>query len=142
VEFKMSEEEKLNEKWSIHDVVQQAIKSSHSEPSPETRERLATLETNQKNFMDKLDGYQEVNEKAHGAIMESLQEFHKTTNASLEKLDIKLDNAINTKAEKTDLARVESKADSLLIWKAGIVGMGIVVLFIIYTLKDYLLGKL
>ena len=47
-------EEELLKKWDIHRIIQEAVKSSHYEPSSETKSRLKLLEDNQKKFMEKM----------------------------------------------------------------------------------------
>ena len=96
-------EQTLNKKWDIHKVVTEAIQSAHIEPSPETRERLTSLEVNQQNFMDKLQEFQNDNKEAHNAIM-----------TVVSKLDEKLDKALEKKANKW--------TETAWIWAFSVVG--------------------
>ena len=114
----MNEEQELNAKWNIHKVVQEAINSSHPEPAPETRERLAKLETNQQNFMDKLEENQIANEKAHERLMSSITEFHAVTNNSLKGMEEKLDRALDKKANIW--------VEKVLIWLGAVIGVGLI----------------
>ena len=47
--------EELNDKWKLHEVIQEALKTAHIAPSPETTQRLKVLEAHHNIFMDKLD---------------------------------------------------------------------------------------
>jgi hypothetical protein len=80
---------KLNAKWDLHKVVQNAVNAAHINPSPETRERLTILETNNKNIMDKMEEFQIQNKESHQQIIEAVN-----------KLESKLDCAIEKKAGK------------------------------------------
>ncbi len=82
-------EEKFNEKWNIHNMIQEAIHTAHTSPSAETRERLAVLEVNQDNMMEKLNEYQETNLSSHNSILEAVKS-----------LESKLDSALSQKANK------------------------------------------
>lgn len=52
-------EEELLKKWDVHQIIQEAIRTAHTTPSPETINRLKTLEDTQTIFMDKLDNLKE-----------------------------------------------------------------------------------
>lgn len=49
-------EEDLNKKWNIHNLIQEAVKNTHTSSAPETIARLKLLEKAQERFMDKLEG--------------------------------------------------------------------------------------
>lgn len=100
-----------DKKWDIHKVVQEAIKSSHNEPSPETKERLVALEINLNNMMEKLEQSIQDNKEAHSAIMDSIKSFE-------EKLDI----AIGKKADKW--------VEKVLIWAGMTIGAGVLTLVV------------
>ena len=93
-------EQELNDKWSIHKIIQEAIKTSHNEPSPETRERLKALEVSQQNFMQE-------NKEQHQMIMEAVS-----------KLDSKLDKALETKAGKW--------VETFIVSAGAIIGTGLI----------------
>ena len=71
----MSDEE-FNEKWDTRKIAEETFKSmySHSEPSPETRERLVYLETNQTNLMEKLEGVEKKVDDGFKEIKDLLKE--------------------------------------------------------------------
>ena len=74
-------------------------KNMHDKPSEETKLRLQALELTQKNMMDKIEESQVANDKAHVAIMDSMREFHLSTNASIKDMTDKLDSALEKKAD-------------------------------------------
>jgi len=85
------DEVEINKKWDIHNIIQEAIRTSHSEPAPETRERLAALETSQKLFMEE-------NKKEHGDLKKSMEDFHTMMFSNMKDLNDKLDKALDKKA--------------------------------------------
>lgn len=99
-------EKELNEKWNIHKIVQEAVKSSHSQSAPETRERLLALELTSKNFMDSFEEFKINNEKGHQSIIEAV-----------EKLEHKLESALEEKANIW--------VETLIKWIGGIIGLGL-----------------
>ncbi len=84
------------------------------EPAPETRERLAILETSQKLFMEE-------NRKEHEEMKTSMTDFHSAMLDSMKEMNTKLDSALEKKADKIVVDRILS----LLFWFGGIVGAGI-----------------
>jgi len=92
---------------------------NHISPSPETRERLKALEVNQNNFMTEI---QEIKQM-------------------IKDLGMKLDCALEKKADKEIVDGMKNDLELLKNWKWKMVGVGIVVVFFIYVLKDYILGK-
>lgn len=64
-------EEEFNKKWETHKIVQEAVEKAHSNPAPETRERLARLEINNQNMMDLLQD----NKEEHKEIKESIEDI-------------------------------------------------------------------
>lgn len=108
------ETRKLNEKWEMHSVIQQAIKTAHQEPSPETRRRLQTLEDNQNKFMDKLDNL--------GSKIENLSiDIAKMPEIILEKAD----------------ARYASKTSEKVVY--GMVGA--IVLGVLYAILELVIKR-
>ena len=99
-------EQEFNNKWNIHKTVQEAVKSAHLEPSPETKERLVALEVNQKNIMDKLEEMNISNKEAHNGIVEMIV-----------KIEDKLDKALEKKANKW--------VEVLVIWVGRSIGVGL-----------------
>lgn len=89
----MKEEEEFDKKWNK--VYFERVNEGHQEPSPETRERLAKLETNHTNLMEKIE--------------EILTRFDKFE----DKLDKALDKKANIWVEK------------VLIWLGVFIGAGI-----------------
>jgi hypothetical protein len=55
----MTPEEELNNKWNMHQVMEEVLKAGHINPAPETIARLKTLEANHINFMEKQDNIEE-----------------------------------------------------------------------------------
>ena len=92
------QETEFDKKWNSR--YKEHVSRSHELPSPETRERLVALEVNQTNIMEKLEANQIENEKAHDRIMQSLKEFHDTTNYAIGEISNKLDKALEKKADK------------------------------------------
>lgn len=131
----MTSEQELNEKWNNRKLIEETIKSFHTEPAPETRERLKALEVELKsntiNFMEKLSEFSKDNKEAHDALFKAIS-----------KLEEKLDKAIEKKADKDLVEKMQSDLESLKDWKWKMVGVGIVVVFIIYLAKDIILSKL
>lgn len=111
------QEKEFNKKWKLHKVVQEAVQTSHFEPSSETRERLVFLETNQKNLMDKLEENQILNEKSHEHILQSMKEFHDSTNYAISQITEKLDKALEKKADKW--------VQVLIVWLGYTIGTGL-----------------
>lgn len=107
-------DEEFNKKWNIHKIVQEAMKTSHSEPAPETRERLAILDTNQK-FM-----------------VQEITEIKKL----VEGLDTKLNTVIENKADKKEVDELYKTVEDLKSWKIKLVAIGSVILFVMTFLKD------
>ena len=77
----------LNDKWNIHDVVQEAVRTAHTEPSPETRERLMAVEVNQKNIVDNIN-----------ELKKTTADQHKETLSAIEALSCRVEKALDTKA--------------------------------------------
>ena len=113
-------EHEYQENWNTRKIIEETMKSFHSEPSPETRERLKALETQQKFMVDEIS---EIKQLVKG-------------------LDTKLDNVIQNKADKEEVKTLWKKMDNLVVWKAYMMGIGAVILFILYLLKDYLMHKI
>lgn len=70
----------MDNKWSIRNIIEETLKSSHTQPSPETIKRLTVLETRQEDFMIQ-------NKEEHNAILDAVN-----------KLDAKIDKALEKKA--------------------------------------------
>lgn len=96
-------EEELLKKWDIHRIIQEAVKSSHYEPSSETKSRLKLLEDNQKKFMEKLDNFE-------------------TKLDEIKELVLKMPKQIFDEGD----SRYASKSyEQILKWIGGIIGSGI-----------------
>jgi hypothetical protein len=116
----MKSVQEFNKKWDMHKTIQEAVSKAHIEPSPETRERLVALEVNNKNIMEQLEKNQIDNEKSHASIMQSLKEFHDSTNLAIGQITDKLDKALEKKAD------IETQwAESFLKWAGAIIGTGL-----------------
>lgn len=89
----MTEEEEFDKKWNK--IYFERVSETYGEPAPETRERLAKLETNHTNIMEKIE--------------EILIRFDKFE----DKLDRALDKKANIWVEK------------VLIWLGVFIGAGI-----------------
>lgn len=110
-------ESQLNKKWNMHKVIQEAVLTAHLEPSPETKERLAILETNQKNMMDKLIESIKDNKESHEGIINMIVG-----------IEAKLDKALEGKANKW--------VERVLTWLGISIGGGLI------SYLGYLLIKL
>jgi len=117
-------ENDLDKKWDISRIVQEAVKTAHYDPAPETRERLTALETRQKMFM-------ETNTKEHQDIFEAITA-----------IEAKLDKALEGKADKAPVEKLLVDVELLKSWYWKMLGIGIVIVFLIYTFKDYILSKI
>lgn len=95
-------------------------RGEHNLSSPETRERLVKLETN------------------HNNMMSEVQEIKQM----IKELTLKVDCAMEKKADKTVVDGLEKDMKDLQSWKYKMIGIGIIVVFIIIAIKDYILGKL
>ena len=99
--------EELDKKWDIHKIISEAVQSSHLQSAPETRERLLALELSQKNFMDKFEEFKEDNQEGHQSIIDAVN-----------KLELKLDGALDKKANRW--------VEKLIIWIGIIIGTGLI----------------
>jgi hypothetical protein len=79
------EEKQFDKKWDSR--YKERVENSHTSPSPETRERLKALEITQANIMEKLEELQQSSKESHNALLEAIQ-----------KLEAKVDNALEKKA--------------------------------------------
>lgn len=115
-------ENEYNKNWNTKEIVEETMKHYHNEPSPETRERLSTLETTQE-FMVK-----EISE-----IKEIVKEI-KTT----------LTDVMECKASKDEVETLHKKVDQMeidsTIWKTRVLVIGSVLLFLITFFKETLLN--
>lgn len=112
-------EKEFDKKWNP--VYKERIKNSHNESAPETKLKLQALEIHQQTIMDKLLENQVTNEKAHDNLMNSITEFHTTTTLAIEKITLKLDSALEKKADKA----VVDRMITILFWLGGVIGTGI-----------------
>jgi len=111
----MQDESEFDTKW--REIYKERVRHSHDSPAPETRERLAILETNQNNIMEKLEEFQINNKEEHQDIVKSLAEFHTKTNLSMKEITDKLDKALEKKAGIW--------VEKVLLWFGAIAGAGI-----------------
>ena len=133
------EEKKLNKKWDLHRTVQSAVNSSHPQSAPETRERLATLETNQNNIMEKLIEFQEVNKEQHKEITDNLNKFHEVNRQAFEDLTVKIDKVLAIKADKEEVKTLSVEVEDLKIWKIKLITYGSIILFMVTFLKEQII---
>ena len=95
-------EQELNKKWDFKKIIEEVAKTSHYNPSPETRERLTALEVSQKLLMEENSKEHQAiiqsNEKSQLAIMESLSNFHVSNKEAMDAMNDKLDKALESKA--------------------------------------------
>ena len=89
MEEEIKRTKELNDKYEHIYNEKYAGRNLHEEPSPETRERLKALEITQQLFMDKLEQSIQDNKEAHNSIVEMIN-----------KIEEKLDRAIEKKADK------------------------------------------
>jgi hypothetical protein len=68
---------KLNEKWDLHSLVQDAISKAHTEPSPETKKELALLKDNHNIIMEKLDNFIDESRTHHQEVELKIAELPK-----------------------------------------------------------------
>lgn len=101
-------EKEFDEKWNP--IYKERVKKSHGESAPETRERLAILETTQKLFMEE-------NKKEHRELMASQTDFHFEVKETLKELTDKLDKALEKKAGIW--------VEKVLIWAGVVIGGGV-----------------
>lgn len=99
--------------------------------SSDTKKSIAVLEVNYKNIMDRLEEFQQQNKEAHNAITSSVSAMER-----------KLDLAIDKKAEKSIVEKMSIEIEDLKSWKWKMIGISIVIVFLIYLLKDIILIKL
>lgn len=110
--------EEFDKKWNP--IYKEKINLAHDSPSPETRERLTALEINQQNIMEKLIEFQEDNKEQHNKIVDSLN-----------KLEQKLDSAIEKKADKTEVDRIRG----IIQWVSYTIIGGVIVALLALVLK-------
>jgi hypothetical protein len=84
------ENEEFDKKWNSR-YMEHVKKGEHIGSAPETRERLAILETTQKLFMEE-------NKKEHRDLMNSQIVFHEEVKTTLADMMEKLDAALEKKA--------------------------------------------
>lgn len=125
-----TDEQKLNDKWENRKLIEETVKSMnlHTEPAPETREKLAILFTNQANLMEKLQESIDSNKEEHQGLRELIKEINN-----------KLDSAINKKADKELVDSLKATVDDLKTWKIKIAIIGSILLFLVTFLKDEIL---
>lgn len=96
----------------------QVVESGHQVPSPETREKLAILDTNQKYMVQEITEIKEI----------------------VKGLDNKLDTVIACKANKSEVDELAKTVKDLEGWKIKIIAIGSVIIFIVSFLKDKILS--
>ena len=65
-------EEQLNEKWTQHRLVQEAIEKAHSEPSPRTMEIIADLkEVISSNRAEYIDHFEKIDNKLETILIQT-----------------------------------------------------------------------
>lgn len=84
-------------------------------------ERLSILETNQQNFMDKLESSIQENKEAHKSLIEMIKG-----------IENKLDNALEKKADKTEVEQIQS----VIRWVAYLVVGGVITALLALVLKQ------
>lgn len=119
----MKTEEEFNKKWEP--IYKERI--NHEEPSPETRERLKALEINQENIMD---------------YLKENKEEHKELFGLVRGMDTKLDDALKSKADKSEVIELSEKVEDLKTWKIKIIAYGSVLLFLVTFFKDIIINFL
>lgn len=120
-------EHEYKENWNTRKIIDETLKSFHNEPSPKTLSELTDLKVVQ----GKLTKTQEF-------MTQEISEIKDLVKG----LDLKLDNAIKDKADKSEVDDIKKEMKNFSNWKAYIMGMAVIVVFLLYALKDYLLGKL
>lgn len=84
--------------------------------------RIALLENNHQTMMEKLNEFQEDNREQHTLIVDALN-----------KLENKLDGALEKKADKEVVDSLKSKVDDLNDWKLKILG-GVAVIAVLFSI--------
>ena len=116
-------ESDFDKKWNSK--YMEKVSTEHLSPSPETRERLAKLETNHCNIMD---------------YLKENKEEHKELFTIVKDINIKLDNALKEKADKSEVADLSNKVKELDTWKIKVIAIGSVVVFIVTFFKDLIIN--
>lgn len=124
-----NEEAQFDKKWDKR--YMEHVASSHSTPSPETKVKLAILETNNKNIMDILKQSIQDNKEAHESLVESIKS-----------IETKLDNALISKADKKEVDEMKESIKDLDTWKIKIIAYGSALLFLVTFFKDIIINKL
>ena len=136
MEDEVKRTKELNDKYEKIYNEKYAGKNLHEQSAPETRERLAILETSQKLFMEE-------NRKEHEEIKISMTDFHSAMLESMKEMNIKLDKAIEEKADKDSVnilgEQVENLKTDALIWRTRFIVVGSVLLFLVTFFKEPLL---
>lgn len=72
-------EEELNKKWNLHNVVDEAVRGAlnYDNSSRESAVRIAELQTNQNNIMDKLEEFHIDNKEQHELIIRAIENLEK-----------------------------------------------------------------
>ena len=72
----MSDEEELNEKWKIHDIVDEAVRGAlhYDESSKQSAKDIAVLQTNHKNIMEKMESLEKKVDDGFKEIKDLLKE--------------------------------------------------------------------
>jgi arginine deiminase len=99
-------EEQFDEKWEPR--YKEHLKNSHNSPSPETRERLSTLETNHKNIMSLL----EENKQEHKELRATLEDIKETLYQLPNILTEKFDERYADKKIEIELEKIKDKAEN------------------------------
>lgn len=111
-------EEEFDKKWNSR--YKEHVSSGHDVPSPETRERLATLETNLDNFMDILKQSIQDNKEAHESLV-----------GMIKGIENKLDGALEKKADKTEVDRIRG----IIQWVSYTIIGGVIVALLALVIK-------
>jgi len=122
-----SDEQKIIEKWGDRRLIEETVKSMnlHTTPAPETIARLSTLEEKSRTIMD----YLKENKEEHKELFNIVEDINK-----------KLDNALATKADKSQVEELNKTVEDLKTWKIKILAVGSVILFVVTFLKDSILS--
>lgn len=115
-------EEEFDKKYNK--IYKKKTNSLHSEPSPETRERLSVLENNHQTMMDKLTELKEDNKEEHKALSVTIIEIKTLLDKLPELMTDKFDNRYASKDTETALKRVMWIVISIVI--TALVGLVIV----------------
>ena len=113
-------EEELNNKWNIHKVVQEAMRTAHIEPSPQTLLELSNLKKDMAS-----------NNEAHKLIMDKIDKFGE----KLEQLSVDIAKLPEAIFEKGDERYATKLSEKVVYGMVGVVVTGVLVALMTLLMK-------